>query len=74
MLRGLTFFQNTGLKGLCSDLTVDLPKNCTTLVSVLLWTALVLGSRVPCPSDTLNMSKPNIHTHLWVSHRKALQG
>lgn len=43
-------------------LYVDLPRNWTTLVRVLLWAALVLGRRVPCPSDTLNMSKPNTHT------------
>lgn len=43
-------------------LMVDLPRNCRTLVRVLLWAALVLGRRVPWPSDTLNMSKPNTHT------------
>lgn len=42
-------------------LMVDLPRNCRTLVRVLLWAALVLGRRVPWPSDTLNMSKPNTH-------------
>jgi len=43
---------------------VDLPRNWTTLVRVLLWAALVLGRRVPCPSDALKMSKPNTHIHL----------
>ena len=41
----------------------DLPRNCRTLVRVLLWAALVLGRRVPCPSDTLSMSKPNTQAH-----------
>lgn len=43
--------------------TACLPRNCRTLVRVLLWAALVLGRRVPCPSETLNISKPNICTH-----------
>lgn len=47
----------------CCYLWVDLPRNCTTLVRVLLWAALVLGRRVPCPSDTLSMSK---HTHTYI--------
>lgn len=46
--------------------TLLLPRNCRTLVRVLLWAALVLGRRVPWPSDTLNMSKPNTHI-LWIS-------
>lgn len=43
-----------------SDFCADLPRNCTTLVRVLLWAALVFGRRVDCPSDTFNISKSEI--------------